>query len=169
MDARGISIDGATFFGHMLPSLDASSWKNNRLAGDGWVAVGDAGGLVDPVTGEGIYYAMRSGELAGDLVAAGREAEYAAAVTHEFGGDLAYASTLAHRLFLGRYLFGSNTARLVQFLRRSPRLNGIAQGLFAGTLPYQDLRKQIKESLHLTLAEIGVNVFLRRIVSGGME
>ena len=169
MDARGISRQGATFFGHMLPSLDAGSWKHNRLAGDGWVAAGDAGGLVDPVTGEGIYYAMRSGELAGDLVAAGRQAEYAATVTREFGDDLAYASTLARRLFLGHYLFGSNTARLVQFLRRSPRLHGIAQELFAGTMPYHDLRKQIKETLHLTLTEIGVNVFLRRIVSEGTE
>jgi flavin-dependent dehydrogenase len=169
MDARGISREGAAFYAHMLPSLDAGSWKKNRLAGEGWVAAGDAGGLVDPVTGEGIYYAMRSGELAGDLVAAGREGEYAPAVMREFGDDLAYASTLARRLFLGRYLFGSNTARLVQFLRRSPRLHGIAQELFAGTMPYQDLRKRVKDSLQMTLMEVGVNVFLRRIVSEGTE
>jgi flavin-dependent dehydrogenase len=152
-----------------LPSLEASSWAANRLAGEGWVAAGDAAGLVDPVTGEGIYYAMRSGELAGELAATGREGEYAATVTAEFGHDLAYASTLARRLFLGRYLFGSNTARLVQFLRRSPRLRQVAQELFAGTMPYHDLRKQIKQNLHLTLTEIGVNLFLRRIVSEGME
>ena len=40
------------------------SWKRNRVAGDGWMAVGDAAGLVDPITGEGLYYAMRSGDLA---------------------------------------------------------------------------------------------------------
>ncbi|MFN0102738.1 MAG: geranylgeranyl reductase family protein [Bryobacteraceae bacterium] len=169
MDERGISRAGASYYGHMLPSLDTRSWRGNRVAGDGWLAVGDAGGLVDPVTGEGIYYAMRSGELAGDLAASGRPSEYAAAIAREFGDDLAYASTLARRLFLGRYLFGSNTARLVQFLRRSPRLHGIVQELFAGTMPYLDLRKQIKNSLQLTLTEIGVNVFLRRIVEEGME
>jgi geranylgeranyl reductase family protein len=169
MDQRGLSRAGAIYYGHMLPSLDSASWRRNRLAGEGWLAVGDAGGLVDPMTGEGIYYAMRSGELAGDLVAADRPSEYVAAVEGEFGGDLAYASTLARRLFQGRYMFGSNTARLVQFLRRSPRLHGIMQELFAGTMPYHDLRKQIKESLHLTLTEIGVNLFLRRIVGEGME
>ncbi len=52
----------------MLPSLEHSGWKNNRLAGDGWLAVGDAGGLVDPITGEGLYYAMRSGDLASQVV-----------------------------------------------------------------------------------------------------
>ena len=72
MEQRGLSREGATFYGHMLPSLGAESWRGNRLAGDGWLAAGDAGGLVDPVTGEGIYYAMRSGELAGGLAAAGR-------------------------------------------------------------------------------------------------
>ncbi|MBL8236605.1 MAG: geranylgeranyl reductase family protein [Bryobacterales bacterium] len=169
MDRRNISRDGASFYAHMLPSLAADSWQGNRLSGDGWLAVGDAAGLVDPVTGEGIYYAMRSGELAGLLVASGRFAEYGAFIRSEFGDDLAYASTLARRLFLGRYLFGSNTGRLVQFLRRSSRLQGIVQQLFAGTLPYQELRRQIKESLHLTLSEIGVNVFLRRMVSEGME
>jgi flavin-dependent dehydrogenase len=32
------------------------------------VLVGEAGGLVDPLTGEGIYYALRSGHLAGEAI-----------------------------------------------------------------------------------------------------
>jgi flavin-dependent dehydrogenase len=32
------------------------------------VLVGEAGGLVDPLTGEGIYYALRSGHLAGEVI-----------------------------------------------------------------------------------------------------
>jgi len=68
MNQRGISYKDATFYGHMLPSLERSGWKNNRLAGEGWLAVGDAGGLVDPITGEGLYYAMRSGDLASQAV-----------------------------------------------------------------------------------------------------
>src|SRR5690242_6701416 len=63
MDERGYSRKEAKFYGHMLPSLESRGWRNNRLAGDGWIEVGDAGGLVDPVTGEGLYYAIRSGDL----------------------------------------------------------------------------------------------------------
>ena len=59
---------GATFYSHMLPSLESPGWKKNRVAGEGWMAVGDAGGLVDPITGEGLYYAMRSGDLASQVV-----------------------------------------------------------------------------------------------------
>ncbi|MDZ7636808.1 MAG: NAD(P)/FAD-dependent oxidoreductase, partial [Bryobacterales bacterium] len=43
-------------------------WGGNRLAGDGWLAVGDAGGLVDPITGEGIS-SIRSGDLAARILA----------------------------------------------------------------------------------------------------
>ncbi len=42
--------------------------EKQSLAGEGWLAVGDAGGLVDPVTGEGLYYAMRSGDLASEVI-----------------------------------------------------------------------------------------------------
>ena len=64
----GIARKGATFYSHMLPSLETPGWKKNRVAGEGWMAVGDAGGLVDPITGEGLYYAMRSGDLASRVV-----------------------------------------------------------------------------------------------------
>ena len=149
----------------MLPSLAPGSWAENRLAGPGWLAVGDAAGLVDPVTGEGIYYAMRSGDLAGQLLAAGRPEEYAAAVRAEFVDDLAYAATLAQRVYLGRFCGGSNTTRLLQFVRRSRRVHGILQELFAGTISYRDLRTRIRGNFPSTLAEIAVNSFLRRMVT----
>jgi len=64
MSERGIGWKGASFYSHLLPSLDASSWRKNRVSGEGWMAVGDAAGLVDPITGEGLYYAIRSADLA---------------------------------------------------------------------------------------------------------
>lgn len=172
MDRKGLGR--GEFYAHMLPALDHGSWSTNRIAGDRWLAAGDAAGLVDPVTGEGIYYAMRSGEIAGTLVASGAAPDavpalYEEAIATEFGADLAYGATLAKRLFLGRYMFGPNTARFLQFLRRSPRLNGIVQELFAGTMPYHELRSRIKDSLHLTLTEIGVNLFLRRVAHEGLK
>src|SRR5450631_4303149 len=41
MAGRGISWKGAAFYSHLLPSLDSKSWKGNRVAGEGWMAVGD--------------------------------------------------------------------------------------------------------------------------------
>src|SRR6266849_10711728 len=100
MAEKGISWKGSKFYSHMLPSLASTGWRKNRLAGDGWMAVGDAGGLVDPITGEGLYYAMRSGDLASRVVldeahsVAEKAAAYRAMVSREFGLDLQFASTL---------------------------------------------------------------------------
>jgi flavin-dependent dehydrogenase len=162
---RGLAYENAPFYAHMLPALDVASWAHNRLAGPAWTAVGDAAGLVDPITGEGIYYAMRSGELAGQLVSAGRPEAYAPTVQQEFGDDLAYASTLARRVYLGRFCGGANTTRMLQFLRRSPRIQAVMQELFAGTISYHELRRRIRGNFKSTMAEIAINTFLRRIVS----
>src|SRR5205085_2163875 len=64
MAEQGLRKEGAVFYSHLLPCLDTPAWKRNRVEGDGWMAVGDAAGLVDPITGEGLYYAMRSADLA---------------------------------------------------------------------------------------------------------
>jgi flavin-dependent dehydrogenase len=39
-----------------------------RVAGPGFLLVGDAAGFLDPFTGEGVYRALRGGELAADAV-----------------------------------------------------------------------------------------------------
>ena len=46
-----------------MPCLSPESWKKNVIAGDRWALVGDAAGLTDPITGEGIYFAFRSAEI----------------------------------------------------------------------------------------------------------
>ena len=68
MEEKGISWKNGSFYSHVLPSLATPAWRQNRVAGHGWLAVGDAGGLVDPITGEGLYYAIRSGDLASQVI-----------------------------------------------------------------------------------------------------
>ncbi len=48
----------------------ASDWsyKCRRIAGDGWLLVGDAAAFVDPVFSSGVLLAMTSGEAAADLL-----------------------------------------------------------------------------------------------------
>ena len=41
MAQKGICWKGAAFYSHLLPSLETPAWKKNRVAGDGWLAVGD--------------------------------------------------------------------------------------------------------------------------------
>ena len=57
----GATAGGDDWLGHHLP---LSSWRWRHRAGRVLLA-GDAAGLVNPMTGEGIYYAVATGALAG--------------------------------------------------------------------------------------------------------
>lgn len=171
MDEKGISRNGAKFFAHMLPSLESHGWRNNRLAGDGWIAVGDAGGLVDPITGEGLYYAVRSGDLASQVVlndaAPEKNAEhYRALIARDFGLDLTYGAGLGKRLFRGAIFFGAVPTRMVEFMKRSPRFCEIMQDLFAGTQPYLELKNRLLRNVNTTLHEILMSFLFRKVVLG---
>lgn len=51
------------------------SYTCSRKAGDGWVAVGDAGGFIDPVFSPGVFLAMSSAVLAADAITAALDAD----------------------------------------------------------------------------------------------
>ena len=173
MEEQGLSRQGATFYSHLLPALNTPSWKRNRVAGDGWMAVGDAAGLVDPITGEGLYYAMRSADLAAESIlsawcatdsGAHAAAEYRRLIRRDFVADLEFGSRLAHRVFHGRFLMGAVTDRMVQFTRLSPKFRHVMQDLFAGTQPYIGLKRRLMHNLNGSLVEIVCNLGLGRVV-----
>jgi geranylgeranyl reductase family protein len=95
-----------TPLGHPLPIFN----RKHKTNGDQWTGslvnhramlVGDAGHLVDPLLGEGIYYAVRSGQLAADSILSvlgnpnQRLDEYEKAAYREFGQEFRIASRLA--------------------------------------------------------------------------
>jgi geranylgeranyl reductase family protein len=171
MDEKGLRRKDAKFYGHMLPALEYSGWRNNRLAGDGWIAVGDAGGLVDPITGEGLYYAVRSGDLASQVLLAGNAPEknaehYRHLVSRDFGLDLTYGSGLAKRLFCGVIFFGAVPSRMIDFMKRSPKFCEIMQDLFAGTQPYLELKNRLLRNVNTTVHEILMSFLFRKLILG---
>ncbi|MBV9154977.1 MAG: NAD(P)/FAD-dependent oxidoreductase [Acidobacteriaceae bacterium] len=168
MDEKGFSRRDAQFYAHLLPSLEACGWRKNRLAGDGWIAVGDAAGLVDPITGEGLYYAVRSGDLASQVVLANQDLKttaesYRRLIAEDFGLDLTYGARLAREFFHRSMFFHSVPSWMVYLVRRSPAFREIMQGLFAGTQPYRDLKSLVRRNLARTLGEVAQS-FVRSAV-----
>jgi flavin-dependent dehydrogenase len=137
--------------------------------------VGDAAGLVDPITGEGLYYALRSADLASQVVldeshaVAEKATAYRDLLRGDFNADLEFAATLAPRVFLGRFLFNTVPDRMVSFVRRSPRFREVVQDLFAGTQPYLELRTRLMNNLAGTLYEVASNFLLQRNPEYGVE
>ncbi|HYO45829.1 MAG TPA: FAD-dependent monooxygenase, partial [Gemmatimonadota bacterium] len=59
-------------YGAFIPTImNPDCWKVPR-GGKDWALVGDAGGFVDAITGEGIFYALRSARAWSRALAAGR-------------------------------------------------------------------------------------------------
>ncbi|HEY3246975.1 MAG TPA: FAD-dependent monooxygenase [bacterium] len=87
-------------------------FRVNRMVADRLLLAGDAAAQIDPMTGQGIYFALRSGVLAAETAAS-------ALVT----GDLT-ASQLAPYVSRRRAVFGSKlrAARALQFLALHRRL-----------------------------------------------
>lgn len=171
MDEKGFSRRDAKFYGHMLPSLESGGWRNNRLAGNGWIAVGDAGGLVDPITGEGLYYAVRSGDLASQVVLNEQEPEkkaesYRQLIARDFGLDLTYGAGLAKKLFCGVMCFSGVPGRMIELMKRSPTFCDIMQDLFAGTQPYLELKNRLLRNVNTTLHEIFMSFLFRKLILG---
>jgi len=168
MTERALPWKGAAFYSHLLPSLDIGSWRDNRVSGEGWMAVGDAAGLVDPITGEGLYYAVRSADLAARTLLAENglpvDREYRRALRQDFTGDLEFGSRLARRIYRGTFLRQPVPARMVQFTRRSPRFAAIMQDLFAGRQTYAALRRRLLRNLNGSLYEIGMSLGFSRLV-----
>lgn len=141
-------------FSHILPALAPASWAGNALAGNGWAMVGDAAGLVDPLTGEGIYFAMRSGELLAQALRAGSLSLYHENLWKEFGGKLAFAARLAPRFYRGKFLGKSSTTRLVGFCARSPAFMNLLQDLFEGSQSYPGLPARVYRTFSRGLLEM---------------
>lgn len=90
----------------------------NQIAGGSILLVGDAAGLLNQLNGEGIYYAMKSGQLAGQVLSEGLErpaSRYRRAV-EPLVRDVTYLKTLRPRLFsalLSSYLNLSSVSELL--------------------------------------------------------
>jgi flavin-dependent dehydrogenase len=100
--------------------------------------LGDAAGLVDPITREGIYFALRSAEGAAASLTRGRPEEYAAMLRGEIHAELMRAASLKHRFFRPRF-----TRLLLRALERSPRVRMVMADLVAGEQTYKGLRRRL--------------------------
>ena len=146
MRAFGYDSDAAMeapIFSHLIPTLTRASWKALTLAGPRWALAGDAAGLVDPITGEGIYFAMRSGELLADSILEGAPESYSQRVRRDFGRKLAFGARLSHRFYLGTFLGESCVTRMVEYARRSRAFRRLLQDLIEGSQSYPSLAARV--------------------------
>jgi flavin-dependent dehydrogenase len=119
------------------------------VAGERWLTLGDAAGLVDPITREGIYFALQSGLLAADALAHAADAarEYAAHVRAAIVDELLRAARFKAGFFQPRF-----TRLLVDALQHSAAIRAVMADLVAGEQSYADLKWRLVKTLELRVA-----------------
>jgi geranylgeranyl reductase family protein len=87
----GLSLEGAAVKGHPIPLY----LRREKIATRRGLLVGDAAGLADPLSGEGIRLAIESGQMAAQALLAGQPERYEAEVWRRIGRSQRLALVLA--------------------------------------------------------------------------
>jgi geranylgeranyl reductase family protein len=131
-----------------IPSLSARDYDAMTLTGPRWALTGDAAGLVDPITREGIFFAVASGDWVADALSAGDPATaYTAHVRDEAIAELARAARLKAGFFRPAF-----TALMMRALMQSAAVRAVMADLVAGRQSYKTLKWRLLNTLELGLA-----------------
>jgi len=153
LEKNAFHLDGARFYSHILPSFRAQTFETLEVCGEGWAMIGDSAGLVDPITCEGLYYALRSAELCANALLAGRPYEYRALLDEEMLPELRLAARVSQR-FYGAQVFGDSVLeKMVSLTAQSASFRTLMSDLFAGIQGYRDLRARLYRILPAVMAE----------------
>jgi flavin-dependent dehydrogenase len=107
------------------------SYRATKVAGAGWVMIGDAWGFLDPLYSSGVLLALRSGEMAADAIAEGlARGDTSAAQLGKWGPEFNKGVDRMRRLvceYYDGFSFGN-------FVRNFPDLQGTVTDLLIGDL-----------------------------------
>ncbi|MCC7422075.1 MAG: tryptophan 7-halogenase [Planctomycetaceae bacterium] len=107
------------------------SYKSKKVAGDGWVLVGDAFGFLDPLYSSGVLLALKSGQLAADtIVDALAKGDTSEATLGAWGTEFRKGMDRMRRLVC-EYYDGLSFGR---FVKKNPHLKGHLTDLLIGDL-----------------------------------
>lgn len=140
---NNFSLEGARFYSHILPAFCAQTFADLKVCGEGWMMIGDSAGLVDPITGEGLYYALRSAELCAEALLSKQPMAYQVALEEEILSELKLAARVSRRFYTGQVFGESVLERMISLTRQSESIRELMSDLFAGIQGYRGLRSRL--------------------------
>ncbi len=108
------------------------SYATERASGDGWVLVGDSWGFIDPIYSSGVWFALKSGQLAADAIVKGlRTGDTSGTQLGKwvpgFAQGTAWVRKLAEAWYCGQFRVG-------QFIREYPHHVGPMTDILIGRI-----------------------------------
>jgi flavin-dependent dehydrogenase len=137
-EAEGATGDHLVPYSALIPSPERDAHGRLCVEGEGWALVGDAAGAVDPLTREGIHYALESASLWADAVLDPAGGAYAERLARAFPAELLWAGERAARFFAPSF-----TERVVRYAAASGAIRRVIGDLVAGRQPYATLKRRL--------------------------
>ncbi len=141
-------------YARLLPGLRPRAFADNTVAGPGWALIGDASGSVDPLTGEGIYYALKTAHLLAEALMEGNLGAYEPAWRAMTTASIAKVSKKR-----GTFYHPATLRTLGFLLDYSPSIRALACDVICGSQKYDTLRPRIKSELPSYIKETLFNLF----------
>ena len=138
-----------------IPGLAAQTWDDRKTCGEKWALLGDAAGFADPVTGEGIYYALRSAELFAARYLRRDLPSYETAWRQDFGAELRRAAQMRRR-FYGNFWGAPFTDRMIEFAKGHRGVKRVLGNLVAGEQGYVNLKKKLLKNALMPLIAVAL-------------
>lgn len=112
------------------------SYLTGRSSGDGWVLVGDSWGFIDPIYSSGVWFALKSGQLAADAIIEGlRTGDTSAAQLGKWVPDFARGTSWVRKLAEAWYC---GQFRVGKFIREYPHHVGPMTDILIGRIFHPD-------------------------------
>ena len=113
------------------------SYRASRIAGNNWVLVGDAFGFLDPVYSTGLFLALKSGEMAADvIIEAFRKDDFSEAQLGSFGPAFVDGMEAFRKLV---YAFYTKEFSFARFLSEYPEHQGGIVDILSGDVFRKDV------------------------------
>lgn len=134
----GIDLNKGKYYSAFIPSLSAEYLSHLKCAGSRWALLGDAAGFADPITGEGIYYALKSAEILGNCLISGKVEDYDNLWKISFGRELQKSASLSS-FFYNHYF----TESAILIASKSKSVQDILSDLITGQQSYLTLKNRL--------------------------
>ena len=120
-----------------IQSTKDFSYRASRIAGNNWVLVGDAFGFLDPVYSTGLFLALKSGEMAADvIIEAFKNADFSETQLGSFGPPFVKGMEAFRKLV---YAFYTKEFSFARFLSQYPEHQGGIVDILSGDVFRKDV------------------------------
>jgi geranylgeranyl reductase family protein len=145
------------FFVHgaYIPLFCADDSKNIRICDKNWALIGDAATFVDPVSGEGIYYAIYSAEILSQCIVENEVALYQPLCMKHFGENLAKALQGLIYFYQPEFI-----EIMIQMAKESLSVRRIISGMMSGSLDYLSWKGVLRKGLYKIMSDFIINADL---------